>query len=246
MNFRMRNVNRPGRGNRTGAMMPLVGIMMVVLLAFIALMIDTSWIALTKTEQQLAIDEAARTALVYLATDDSQATGVDRESEAIAFAQRLFRGEVIGGKQQSNVDVKIEFGQAVDVDGSRTFIPNVYPINAARGQSDATRGTLEPVKLFFSKALGTEYFRPKSTAIVASRPMDIALCIDCSGSMTRVINARTMPPGVPSDHAAPGSRWYDLLVALDVFLEGMRSENTLIRIGMVTFGGAGPLGTPKT
>ncbi len=239
------NVRLANQVNRRGAMIPLVGVMMVLLLIFVALMIDTSWMALSKTEQQMAVDEASRCALTYLATNKSKATGEEREAEAIAFAQNLFKLDTIGGKLQSNVNVGIELGQVEEVAGVRNFLPNARPINGVRGTSDSNNGTLEPIKLFFANLFGVSDFKPKSTAVLACRPIDIVICVDASGSMSRVIDGTTLPPGAVSDHPAPGSRWFDLLVALNVFLEGMQERNSLVRIGLVTFGGAGPVGTPK-
>ena len=126
--------HRSRRRRPRGAVLVLVAVMLTVILVFVGLMVDANWMALAKTEQQLAVDEAARATLMAYSTKTGATTSAEtvRRRDALDRGQQMFGEDQIGGRQQQ-VDAQIILGQATfAANGAKTFVANRTPFNAVR------------------------------------------------------------------------------------------------------------------
>lgn len=175
----MKLQNKPFAGNhRTGAMLPLIAVTMVVLFVACTFAIDIARIHSTRAELRTATDAAARAAVENLSREQSQASA----TQAAINVARLNR---VAGNGLDLIPENIRFGtNTPNPDGSFTFTESSTFINAVRVIGERSARTPDgPVNMMFGPLFGKENYEPVAAATATRLDRDIALVLDKSGSM---------------------------------------------------------------
>jgi hypothetical protein len=181
---RQRWLYQAGQKPRKGAIIVLAAILMIVMMAVLALSIDTGYMYTMQSELDRAVDSAA------LAGAGSLIDGLDAaEDQAVEY---LIRNPVGGSDEVINEGslaiLKSKFlaerADDLEVDWGHW--------NSKTGQLDQTdilpsamEVTLRypNLPLFFGRALGKDSFAIQASAIAMYQPRDIVLVLDLSASM---------------------------------------------------------------
>ncbi|MGB9687279.1 TadG family pilus assembly protein [Thermogutta sp.] len=168
----MRSRPFPGSNLRTGAVLVLTAVMLVVILALMALAVDLGYVVLVRAQLQAAADSAA------LAGASQIAHGFESVFQT---ADRYARFHTSGGQPLRLLRQDVELG--IWDATTRTFTPTNASPNAVRVRvrRDALSGN--PAPLFFARVLGRQAVDLSAEAIAMANPRDIAFVVDLSGSM---------------------------------------------------------------
>lgn len=236
------------RSSRRGAMLVLIGAMLIIFLAMIVFAVDVSYMQLTRSELRAASDAAAKAGTEALRRTQNSAKAVNAAIEYASY-------NTIGGKPLVLNAGDIELGQTVlSLDGSWDFKPDAKPYRAMRVTASLGKDTASgPVHLFFGGLFGRNTFSPKMTSVAAQFDQDMILCLDRSHSMTFDLSGVdwVYPAGIPAypdgikypPHKSK-SRWAALNSAIASFEAIIADSNMPPRIGMVTW--ASEIGTNST
>lgn len=161
-----------GSTPRTGAVLVLTAVMLVVILALMALAVDLGYVVLVRAQLQAAADSAA------LAGASQIAHGFETVFQT---ADRYARFHTSGGQPLRLLRQDVELG--IWDATTRTFTPTNSAPNAVRVRvrRDALSGN--PAPLFFGRVLGRQAVDLSAEAIAMANPRDIAFVVDLSGSM---------------------------------------------------------------
>jgi Ca-activated chloride channel homolog len=164
--------------SRTGAMLPLIAVSMVVLFAAVTLSVDIARIHVTRAELRTATDAAARAGAEALSRTQDVDAAIDRAIQIANLNQ-------VAGKNLRIRRNQVSVGQATPGTGGLfNFDPNGQVINAIRVIGTRTAGSLDgPVGLMFGPLFGVTKFEPSQTSSAVRTDRDIALVLDVSGSM---------------------------------------------------------------
>lgn len=162
---------RSPRGHRRGAIVLLTAILMVLLVAVIAFVVDTGYMVAVKTQLQRAADSAALAGAATLSLPQDQ---------VLAEAQQIATLNIVGNKPATLSSQDLVFGTWDSA--TRTFAPSAASSNAVRVtlRCDDSTGNN---RLFFAPIFGYTKFSLQATATAAGNPRDIAFVVDLSGSM---------------------------------------------------------------
>jgi len=172
--------------NRRGAMLPLMALVLVSLLTFIAFSINSSWMQLSKTRAQSAADLASASALSYFSEN------VDR-----SYTTRVKGAKKVGAKilaQNENTpdaadSSRINLGYLEgEVRHNPDFVLDEKQVSAVKIGVDVSSSSEVPV--FFGELLGRESIRITAESIASIEPIEVVLCLDASRSMNRLENGR--------------------------------------------------------
>lgn len=159
---------------RTGAMLPLIAVTMVVLFIACVIGIDIARIHVTNSELRTASDAAARAGVEALGRLQNRQ---DAEDAAIAIAQ-LNR---VAGNGLVIQPADIQFGISTpQTDGTFVFTAGGSNLNAVKVLGDPG-----DVNTMFGAMLGKNSYHPTKVATATRLDRDIALVLDVSGSMGR-------------------------------------------------------------
>ncbi|MFK7767141.1 MAG: VWA domain-containing protein [Mariniblastus sp.] len=179
--FRREQLLARRSGNaRTGAMLPLIAVVIIILFCAAVLAIDVARIHVTRSELRTATDAAARAGCEALGRQQSTAAAV---SAALAIA----RENRVAGEPLDLDENNIVFGSAVlQGDGSFAFqTATGNDINSIRVVGERTAGSPNgPVNTMFGRMFGVNTFEPVQSATATRLDRDIALVLDKSGSMS--------------------------------------------------------------
>ena len=169
--------------DRRGAMLPMVGVVMVILFVACTFAVDIARIHLTRSELRTATDAAARAAVESLSRVQDTQTATD---VALAVAQR---NQVAG----NGLDLRpqdIVFGSSTqNADGTFVFQQSSSVINSVRVIGERSNATPDgPVSMLFGPIFGQDNFSTTMASTATRLDRDIALVLDKSGSMS--INGR--------------------------------------------------------
>ncbi|AGA31527.1 Tad domain-containing protein [Singulisphaera acidiphila] len=162
-----------------GLIIPILAVVMVAMLGFIALAIDIGMIAVARTQSQNAADTAAMAGARTLNGDTS---GGYNETGAKAQALQVAMSSTIQANAISKSQVDLKIG-SYTYDYSQTkFVVNIPALttdtpNLVKSTITATGQNL------FGRMLGNSAFNISSTATAVHRPRDVAIILDMSGSM---------------------------------------------------------------
>jgi Flp pilus assembly protein TadG len=171
------------RPARRATILPMLAILLVALMGFLALAIDLGMAAVAKTQCQNAADAAALAGARALSGD---ATNNNNLTNAGIMARRavganMVLGSALNGNDTANVVVNF---------GAYSYDPanGTYSIKIPKGSSDPyslckVTITVPNSGTFFARVLGISSFATTATATAAHRPRDVALVLDFSGSM---------------------------------------------------------------
>ena len=166
--------------NRTGAMLPMVAVTIIILFIACAFAADVARMHLTRSELRTATDAAARAGVETLARAES----TDLATEA---AVAIARENIVAGVGLNLNPDQIVFGNSVrGTDGQFTFTESSDVINSVRVVGQRTADSPDgPVALLFGPLIGTDTFSPTMSSTAVRVDRDIAIVLDKSGSMGR-------------------------------------------------------------
>ncbi len=168
---------QPG-ADRTGAMLPLVAVVLIILFVSACLAIDIARIHVTRSELRTATDAAARAGVEALGR-------LQNQDAAVAAALNTARLNIVAGQGLDLNPDQIVFGTSTqNPDGSFSFDPNGAIINSINVTGERRNGSPNgPVNMMFGPLFGVTQFETIQTATATRLDRDIALVLDVSGSM---------------------------------------------------------------
>lgn len=234
-------MNKNSPPNRTGAVIPLLAILISAIFAIVALTINSSWIMYNRINAQNTADLAARSALVKVITDTKFNGRLDRARELAVRMYELNIDREAGGISPE----RIRFGTLADFDA---FEPEFIETNRNRDPISAvqvdtpTEARERSVKVFLGEFLGGRHTVDiVSDATASTLPLDLYLCLDASRSMNMLSTKNEFPRGTNlNTKPGEGSRWFELVETVELFIAAMQEVNPNARVGLVTFGGGAP------
>lgn len=178
------------RANRSGTVLPMLGVCLIGLFAFVALAIDLGVLAVSRTQSQNAADVAALVGTRTLNNKDG--VSFNNLPSAVAMAKGSATTNPHLSANFSNAQItKIEVGQYLYDTASQTFRVNTWVdvtngagVAAPNGSWTAMRVTLgvdQPT--YFMRLLGVNSMASGARATAVYRPRDIAFALDMTGSM---------------------------------------------------------------
>ncbi|WP_162273925.1 vWA domain-containing protein [Mariniblastus fucicola] len=170
--------SQSGQSSRTGAMLPMVAVVIVILFIAVSFAVDIARMHLTRSELRTATDAAARAAVESLGRVQNTQGATDA---ALAVAKR----NIVAGSGLNLDANKIVFGNSTQgSDGKFSFTESSTTINSVRVFGERTQDSPDgPVALMFGPMLGTGTFSPVASSTAVRLDRDIALVLDKSGSM---------------------------------------------------------------
>lgn len=207
---------------RSGAILPLLAIGMLVIVVLSAFAINIAYLELNRTEMYIASDSASRAAgREFMITQD-----MSRARNQGRLAAEL---NTIGGKQLTLENNDFVFGQARrDALTTRySFTPGGERPNAVEVTAKRTRNSRNgPINVLIPNPFEVNGVDSTQTARSNQTEVDIAIVLDRSGSMafsadelSSATRPRAAPPGWDFNGPAPNpSRWRDAVSAVGEFL----------------------------
>ena len=206
------------RVKRTGAMLPLIAVVMIILIVGAVLSVDVAHMHMVRAELRTATDSAAKAGAEALARTQDPEAAIDAAIRAASLNRvsgeglELGRDDIVVGSVQETAD------------GSFEFLADVEPFSSVRvvGRRDGSSAQ-GPVPLLFSPLLGVDSFRPVLAATASSSVIDIALVLDRSGSMQKL------------DAGGGLSRNQALINAVNAFVDEIEATSPLAAISLSTY-----------
>ena len=170
---------RPSR--RRGTIVPILALVMVTMVGFLALSIDIGMLSIAKTQTQQAADLAALTAS---RTVNGDSTISYNKTAATTNAQNCLTYNLVLGTSLPSSQLSLTYGSYDYNQTSQTFNAN-YPATTGMPASAVTATVSSgSLPVAFGSAFGSQFLPSISaTAQAVHRPRDIALVMDLSGSM---------------------------------------------------------------
>jgi Ca-activated chloride channel family protein len=222
---------------RRGATMVTVVILLPVLFALAAIAVNLAYIQVVSTKLQIVTDAATRAAgWEYVKSGD--------EALALDAARQLAELNPVETMVMSIDSTDLEFGQS-----ERSYSNEAFTFTAS-SNGNAVRLTTnsfaagggDAVRPFFPIFGAGFEIRPVLKASLAQATLDVALVVDKSGSMAFAANEQSggTPASAPEGWAfgnpvPPGSRWHDLVAAVDVFSLELDSTVKIEKLALVGY-----------
>jgi Flp pilus assembly protein TadG len=166
---------------RRGIVLPILALLIVILVAFLALAIDLGMLAIAKTQAQQSADLAALTAMRTL---NGNASTNYNQSNATSNANNVVTYNTILGQSLQSSQLQLTFGSYDYNQTTATFQANFPPTSGAPETAVSATITSSSLPASFSKIFKTQLLpNVSATAQAVHRPRDIALALDLSGSM---------------------------------------------------------------
>ena len=214
--------------------MAMLAILMPVMIAVAALLINVVHMEMTRTELQISLDVATRAAGRTLAVTGDQ-------QQAINAVEQMLIANPYANRTLALSETEITFGVATRFSETERycFCTGTDP-NAVRV---AANGTNEVPMLFPTMGVPIQ-LRPIKSAIATKVELDIAIVIDRSGSMAYSSSESASGGGSPSsappdwgwgNEVPPNSRWLDTVAAVDTFLNIMEQSHHEEMVTLTTY-----------
>jgi Flp pilus assembly protein TadG len=172
-------VGRTGR--RRGTVLCLLAITLISLVGFLGLAIDLGMLATAKTQVQNAADLAALTAARTL---NGNATINYNQAGATTNGQNILTYNTILGQSIQTSQLQLTYGTYDYNQSTQLFNANFPGTSGQPTTAVSATVTASNLKGAFSSVFGSSFLpNPSATAVAVHRPRDIALVMDCSGSM---------------------------------------------------------------
>ncbi len=201
---------------RSGAMLPMIAVSLVLILIGVVFSIDIAFMHMVRAELRTATDAAARAGAETLARTQD-------ENQAINAAIRVAAMNNVSGQGLELARDQVVLGSVAQTDdGKLAFVSGEQPFTSVRVVGD--RGGASPqgaVGLLFGALLGRTEFQPNQVATASSSVRDIALVLDRSGSMRSLENGITRIDG--------------LKAAVEVFLKEIESSSPNSTVSLTTY-----------
>ncbi len=213
--------NSRGSRRREGTVLVLMVLLLPLALLMSAIAINLAYIELSRTELIIATDAATRAGGRELIKTGSQTIARTR-------AQHYASINAVAGSGLNLSITDVQFGTSTR-GGSGRYNFTVNPINpnSIRIQSHRDSANANgPIPMIMPSILGMSSVATTQEAISTQMEVDVGLVIDRSGSMAFAANeisgATPEPALAPvgwnwGDPAPPGSRWLDLVAAVNTF-----------------------------
>ncbi len=222
---------------RRAATMVTVVILLPVLFALAAIAVNLAYIQVVNAKLQIVTDAATRAAgWEYVKTGD--------EGLALDVARQLAELNPVEATVMSIDSSDLQFGKSERSASNEAFtFTEGANGNAVRLTTNSfALGAGDAVKPFFPIFGAGFDIRPVLKASIAQAALDVALIVDKSGSMAFAANEPSggTPASAPDGWAfgqpvPPGSRWHDLVAAVDVFCVELDSTVKLEKLGLVGY-----------
>lgn len=174
--------------DRRGAILVLAAVLMIVLLGFVAMTVDSGFIQLTRTQLQCAADAAALSGAMELSgTDDPALVRANASREIVQTAAMYRAGDKASVTINPNTD--ITYGKLVWNGASQNYSiqwgldATPYNVVKVRAMRTTSSGGDNRLPLFFAPAIGTQNADVGAESIATFQPRDIMVVLDFSGSM---------------------------------------------------------------
>ena len=224
---------------RQGAIIILMVLLLPIAVLVSAIAINLAYIELSRTEMVIATDAAARSAGRDLITTGDTTIARNR-------ARQLALLNTVAGRGLNLSSSDVQFGTSTRVAGGRyNFSPTIFTPNAVRVA--AHRDSLNAdgrIPLLMPSILGTSSVATTQEAISTQMEVDVGLVIDRSGSMAYAANEvngllpvpALAPPGWNWGDPVPiGSRWLDVVAAVNVFAGELASSPGAEQLSLSTY-----------
>jgi hypothetical protein len=166
---------------RRGIILPILTLVIVALIAFLALAIDLGMLAIAKTQAQQSADLAALTAMRSL---NGNASIGYNQSAATTNAQNVVTYNRVLGQSLQSSQLQLSFGSYDYNQTTATFQANFPTTSGSPETAVSATVTANGLPGAFSSILNYQLFpNISATAQAVHRPRDIALVMDLSGSM---------------------------------------------------------------
>lgn len=179
---------RQRTNERSGTILVLTAVLMVVLLGFVAMTVDVGFIELTRTQLQSAADASALSGAMELSgIDDPALVRMNARNAAVQTAAMHRAGDKASVVIDPVSDVT--FGKLVWNGNSQTYKinwgENQTPYNVIKVKAMRTTGPGgdNRLPLFFAPAIGSKSADVGAEAIATFQPRDIMIVLDFSASM---------------------------------------------------------------
>ena len=217
--------------------MVTVVILLPVLFSLAAIAVNLAYIQVVNTKLQIVTDAATRAAgWEYVKTGD--------EALALDVARQLADLNPVETTVLSIASTDLQFGQC-----ERSYSNEAFTFtegsngNAVRLTTNSfATGAGDAVQPFFPIFGAGFEIRPVLKAAIAQATLDVALVVDKSGSMAFAANEPSggTPASAPEGWAygnpvPPGSRWHDLVAAVDVFCLELDSTVKIEKLALVGY-----------
>ncbi len=225
---------------RRGAIIILMVLLLPVAVLVSAIAINLAYIELSRTEMVIATDAAARAGGRELITTDSTTAARNR-------AKQLALLNTVAGRGLNLSSSDIQFGTSTRAAGGRynfspsfSLTPNAVRVTAHRDGLNSDGN----IPLLMPSVLGTRSVATTQEAISTQMEVDVSLVIDRSGSMAYAANEvngllpvpALAPPGwIWGDPVPTGSRWLDVVAAVNVFANELASSPGAEQLSLSTY-----------
>jgi Ca-activated chloride channel homolog len=174
----LNEVSKRYAGQRRGAMMILICVMIFAFMVTVAFAVDVAYMHLVKSELRSATDAAAKASAETLARTQDV-------SQALARGKDIAQRNSVANQGLTLRDADFEFGKSeIGPSGKFVFTRGGLPTNSVRVLAKRDRGSANgSVSLFFGKIFNMNQFEPEETATATYVHRDIVLVVDRSGSM---------------------------------------------------------------
>lgn len=218
---------------RRGSTIVLMCLLLPVVLAIAAFVINVVYMELARTELQISTDVATRAAGRVLAVTGDQ-------QQAIDAADRLLKANPFANETLPLSGADIVFGVSTRIADTERyqFSPGSNP-NAVRVSAN---GSVKVPTLFPTMGVPID-FRPIKSSISTQTVVDIALVMDRSGSMafsSNEVSGAYMPSNAPPGWifgmpVPPKSRWLDAVDAVERFIKLMEESHIEEHLSLSTY-----------
>lgn len=191
----MRRTLKEQKKQRRGAIVVLAAVFLVIMLGMVAFAVDIGYLAVTKTELQVAADSAALAA-----------AGVtnDTDADVLTVARQFANSHLAGGRKVALKDSDLQYG-VWDAE-SRIFTPSSTPGSAVKVTVRTDDSTGGKTPLFFGRVFNIASVAQQASAVATVNPRDICFVVDLSGTMnndtepgnTATINGNYAAAGYPT------------------------------------------------
>jgi Flp pilus assembly protein TadG len=234
----MRRKLRSGSNKRTGAMLVLVAVTLIIFIVALVFSIDVAYMQLVRSQLRAAADAAAKAGAIKLSmAQDDQA--------AVQAAIDVAAKNIVAGEPMKLVADDVEIGNsAPQKNGTWNFVAGAQPFNAIRVNAERSSDTVAgPVRLLVGGLLGRQTFEPRHTAMASQIDQDVALVLDRSGSMAFDLSGVEWkypgPSQYPQAYCEPPhpslSRWAAAAAAVEAFIAAIETTTPLEYLSIVSF-----------
>ncbi len=221
------------RAVRCGSALVLLIVLLPVVLAVCAYVINVVYMELARTELQISTDVATRAAGRTLAVTGS-------EFQARLAADRMLKLNSFVNQSLTAGDAKITFGASTRTAEAERY--SFEPDSSPNAVSVSAGGKIKVPMLFPTMGVPID-FRPLKTAISTQSELDIVIVLDRSGSMAFNANEAAgnykpifAPWGWQFGMAVPPlARWLDAVNSVDSFVSYLDSTSHDEHLALVTY-----------